>query len=112
MNMQNGIRGSVILMFETTKPFYMTRAVADELPVEHQQFILQYIFEHNQQLTDYLQIFEFYIENNQQWLVQRQEVPNRETTISVALTHAEATVSKVWLMDQGDHVMILFPEDY
>ncbi|MEL4024036.1 DUF960 family protein [Lysinibacillus endophyticus] len=99
-------------MFEPNKPFYMTRAVAQELPVEHQQFILQYIFEHHQQLTDYLQIFEFYIEKDQQWLVQRQEEPERETTIYVELTAAIPIERKVWVMDQVENVMILIPEDY
>ena len=110
--MQNGIRGSVILMFEPTKPFYMTRAISEELPVEHQQFILQYIFEHHQQLNDYLQIFEFYMENDQQWLIQRQEEPERETTIAIHLVETGPIHRKVWVMDQIDHVMILFPKDY
>lgn len=49
-------------MFESTKPFYMTRTVADELSYEHKQVIIKYLFEHYEQLTDYLQIFEFFIE--------------------------------------------------
>lgn len=109
--MQNGIRG-LILMFELTKRFYMTRAISEELPVEHQQFILQYIFEHHQLLSDYLQIFEFYIEIDQQWLIQRQEEPERETTIAIYLVETDPIHRKVWVMDQVDHVMILFPEDY
>jgi hypothetical protein len=99
-------------VFEKDKPTYMTRAIANELDKEHQQFILGYIFENGEQLTDYLQVFEFYIENNQQWLVQRQEEPNRETTIFVHLNQCKPITRKVWVMDQDDHVMILFPEDY
>ncbi|RKQ12140.1 DUF960 family protein [Ureibacillus endophyticus] len=99
-------------MFEPNKLFYMTRAIAEELPVEHQQFIVQYILKHHQQLTDYLQIFEFYIEDDQQWFIQRQEEPERETTIFVELTTARPIERKVWIMDQVDHVMMLFPEDY
>jgi hypothetical protein len=76
-------------MFEKDKPTYMTRTIANELDKEHQQFILRYIDENGEQLTDYLQIFEFYIENNQQWLVQRQEEPNRETTILTNLNDSE-----------------------
>jgi succinate dehydrogenase flavin-adding protein (antitoxin of CptAB toxin-antitoxin module) len=99
-------------VFEKDKPTYMTRAIANELDKELQQFILRYIDENGEQLTDYLQIFEFYIENNQQWLVQRQEEPNRETTILINLNDSEPIDRKVWAMDQGDHVMVLFPEDY
>lgn len=100
-------------MFEPSKPFYMTRAVADELSQEHQQFILQYIFEQYEQLTDYLQVFEFYVENDQQWLTQRQEQPNRETMIYIEPNITQSIHRIVWAMDQGSEgVIILFPEDY
>ncbi|MEK4530523.1 DUF960 family protein [Solibacillus sp. FSL K6-1554] len=90
----------------------MTKAIAEELSVEHQQFILKYIFEKYEQLSDYLQIFEFYIVDDQQWLIQRQEEPEQETTIYVEIETAVPINRKVWVMDQEDHVMILFPEDY
>lgn len=100
-------------MFERNKPRYMTRTVAETLSKEHQQFLLRYLDEKQERLTDYLQIFEFYVENNQQWLIQRQEVPNRETTIFVQLEEAEPIERTVWVMDQGlEGVIILFPEDY
>ncbi|ARD48838.1 DUF960 family protein [Sporosarcina sp. P33] len=99
-------------MFDPTKPFYMTRAIAEELSEEHQQFILQYIHQHHQHLNDYLQIFEFYIEDGEQWLVQRQEQPERETTIFVGLEETEPINEKVWVQDQQDYVIILYPQDY
>jgi hypothetical protein len=97
-------------MFENNKKRYMTRAVAEELSDEHQQFILAYIEENQKQLTDYFQIFEFYIEENQQWIIQRQEEPKRETTIYIDLKNAKQIERKVWVTDQVDH--IIFPEDY
>lgn len=103
----------MILVFERSKPRYMTRAVTEELSKEHQQLIIDYLEEKQELLTDYLQVFEFYVENNQQWLIQRQEVPNRETTIFVQLEEAEPIERTVWVMDQGSEgVIILFPEDY
>lgn len=99
-------------MFEKDKPIYKTRAIHDELSLEHQQFILQYVYHNQEKLTDYLQIFEFYVENNQQWLIQRQEEPERETTIYVDMKEAEAINEKVWVIDQQDHVIILYPNDY
>ena len=99
-------------MFEKNIKRYMTRAVADELSDEHQRFILTYIEENQKQLTDYFQIFEFYIEGNQQWLIQRQEEPERETTIFVGLKNAKPIERKVWVLDQVDHIMLLFPRDY
>lgn len=74
---------------------------------------MQFINKNHQQLTDYLQIFEFYIKNNQQWLIQRQEKPERETTIFVELLEETAINRKVWVMDQDNEgVIVLFPEDY
>lgn len=99
-------------MFETHKPIYMTKAVAEEMSEEHLYYIIQYLIEKIEQLTDYLQVFEFYIENGGQWLIQRQEVPERETTQFVDLKETKPIYRKVWVLDQHDHVMILFPEDY
>jgi hypothetical protein len=99
-------------MFEANKKIYMTRAVAKELSQEHHQFILRYIHENQEELTDYMQVFDFYVEGNQQWLIQRQEQPERETTILVQLHNSLPVNRKVWVMDQGDHVILLFPEDY
>ncbi|UGB30586.1 DUF960 family protein [Metabacillus sp. B2-18] len=100
-------------MFEVNKPMYMTRVVYEQLSKEHLDFILQYIYEQQPQLTDYLQVFDFYVEDNEQWLIQRQEVPNRETTIFVPIKESELIERKVWVIDQGQEgIMVLFPEDY
>ncbi len=74
----------------------MTRAVANELGHEHQQFILGYIHENQEKLSDYMQVFDFYVEGNQQWLIQRQEQPERETTIFVQLHNSLPVNRKVW----------------
>lgn len=99
-------------MFEDEKPKYMTRAVSEELSFEHKQFILKFIFINREKLKDYLQVIEFCIENNEQFLIQRQEVPKRKTKILLTLKETEPISKTVWVMDQNDHVMILFPEDY
>ncbi|WP_163151592.1 DUF960 family protein [Anoxybacillus sp. MB8] len=99
-------------MFERYKPRYMTRAVADRLSEEHVQFIFRYIDEKNERMTDYLQVFEFYVENNEQWLIQRQEQPERETTVFVPLKQATPIEQTVWVMDQRDYIILLFPSCY
>lgn len=99
-------------MFEKTKPIYMTLSISYELSEEHVQFILQYIKRHYVNMTDYLQIFKFYIEDDEQWLIQKQEEPIQETRILIKLLESEPIDRKVWVMDQVDHVIILFPEDY
>lgn len=100
-------------MFTSEKPIYVTRAIAEELPAEHQFFIYQYITEHYKKLTDYLQVFDFFIKDNQQWLTQRQEEPERTTTISMILQNDKPIHRTVWVMNQGeDGAIILFPSDY
>lgn len=99
-------------LFEDEKPRYITRAVGEELSIEHQQFIFNYIHEHKANMNDYFQIFNFYIENDEQWLIQMQEKPNRETTVFVPLKRSVPINRKVWIMDQVDHIIMLFPEDY
>lgn len=99
-------------MFEPTKPFYMTRAVAEELSAEHRQFIVSYLYECHNELTDYFQVFEFSITKKKQLLRQKQEQPQLETKIFVMLKETKSILRTVWAMDQLDHVMILFPEDY
>lgn len=99
-------------MFDNDKQIFVTKAIEEQLSDEHQFFIYLYMQEHHERLTDYLQIFEFFIENNEQWVIQRQEEPNRETTIAIKLEVANPINRKVWVMDQGEHIIILFPEDY
>ncbi len=99
-------------MFEADKPIYMTRSVSEELPDEHKHFIVRYLHECHEILTDYLQVFEFSITENKQLLRQRQEQPQRETQIFVTLKETKPISRTVWAMDKVDHVMILFPEDY
>jgi len=100
-------------MLGNDRPIIVTRAVAEQLSGEHQLFILKYLHEHQASMNDYLQVFEFYIENGEQWLIQRQEVPERETTVYVELENEPAIDRTVWMMDQGhDGLIILFPEDY
>ena len=99
-------------MYQSVQGYYMTRAVADELPGEHQQFILQYLVKQQKQLTDYLQVFEFYIENNEQWLRQRQEIPYREVIVEIKLNKAKPIERAVWSIVDDGYVTVLFPEDY
>ncbi|MFV2046290.1 DUF960 family protein [Metabacillus sp. YM-086] len=99
-------------MFEADKPIYMTRAVAEELPDELKYFIVQYLHGCHHNLTDYLQVFEFSNNQNKQLLRQRQEQPYRETQIFVPLKDNKVISRTVWAMDQVDHVLFLFPENY
>lgn len=99
-------------MFDQSKALYMTKTIAQELPTEHLHFIIDYLIKHQPKLTDYLQVFDFYVEQQQQWLVQRQEQPEREATIQVPLKESEPIEQTVWAIDQGtEGVLILFPKD-
>lgn len=99
-------------MYESVQGYYMTRAVADELSGDHQQFILRYLVEQQKQLRDYLQVFEFYIENDEQWLKQRQEEPPSETIVAVKLSKAKPIERTVWSIVDDRNVTVLFPADY
>lgn len=100
-------------MFNHDRQIFVTKAIAEQLSAEHQFFILKYIHEFSENMTDYLQVFEFYTEDDEQWVIQRQEVPDLETTVKVELDKEKAIDRTVWVMDQGpDGHLILFPEDY
>lgn len=99
-------------MYQSIKGYYMTRDVANELPGEHQQFILHYLVKQQKQLTDYLQVFEFYVENDEQWLRQRQEAPYREFILAVKLGKEKPIERTVWSIVENHCVTLLFPEDY
>ncbi|PIC95705.1 hypothetical protein CSV69_10215 [Sporosarcina sp. P26b] len=101
------------IMFSVDKPIYVTRAIAEELPGEHQLFIYQYFWNQQEVMTDYLQVFNFYIEDGHQFVIQSQEQPERETIMKVPLQKQEPIERTVWMMDQGeDGTIILFPNDY
>ncbi|MCE4049918.1 DUF960 family protein [Bacillus sp. Au-Bac7] len=99
-------------MFELQKDSYMTGTVKTELSQEHQLFILNYITRFHKQMTDYFQIFEFFVQGDHQWLLHRQEEPEIETLVKVDLQEALPISQKVWAMDEQDHIIILLPEDY
>jgi hypothetical protein len=90
----------------------MTSTVAEELSQEHQQFIVDFIYSHYTEMDDYLQVFEFYVKNNKQFLIQRQEEPRRKINFYMELKDSGPINRTVWVMDNHDHIILLFPEDY
>lgn len=94
------------------KSLYMTRAFAEEVPREYKQFLLEYLWKYSEEMTDYLQVFEFYTEGGKEYLRQSQEVPERSRTTAVELPGKVFYTRKIWLMDEGSHRIFLFPEDY
>lgn len=100
-------------MFSFDDEIFMTSTIARELPVEHQQFIYHYFKTRQEIMTDYLQIFQFYVQDEKQFLLQSQEQPERETIVEVPLQKEEPIEQTVWMMNQGeDGSIILFPSDY
>jgi hypothetical protein len=90
----------------------MTSNVAEKLSHEHQLFIVNFIFTHCKQMDDYLQVFEFYVKNNKQFIIQRQEEPRRKNNFHMELKDSRPINRTVWVMDNYDHIILLFPEDY
>lgn len=103
----------MIIIFSIDKPIYVTRAIAETFPAEHQLFLYQFFLNHHAIMTDYLQVFKFYAEEGNQFVIQSQEEPERETVIHMPLQEEKPIEVTVWMMDQGsDGTMILFPSDY
>ncbi len=48
--------------------------------------------------------------NNDSFSVKKN--PNEKQPLPFNLVKVEPIHRKVWVLDQGDHVMILYPEDY
>lgn len=100
-------------MFEPSKKMYMTRNISERLSGGHILFIVTYLHDNHATLSDYLQVFEFVIEESKQLLIQRQEEPKRESKFVVEIGGCNPINETVWAIDQGDEgVIILYPEDY
>lgn len=101
-------------MFRDKGKRFMTRAIAETVPVELQVLLWRLIdiqIEQGEKL-DYLQVFELENVAGKQKVVHRQEVPSRKGTIVISLTDAKPMTISVWCIDDGENQTMLFPSDY
>ena len=109
-------------MFKDKKVRYMTKAIQEEVPAAIQLALWGLIdarVEGNAEL-DYFQIFELSIseDGKEQIVLHRQEVPlwekKSQFVLSSPQTGSEVNpfTGKIWVLDQQEYQMMLFPSDY
>ncbi|MBC1499036.1 DUF960 domain-containing protein [Listeria weihenstephanensis] len=97
-------------------PKYRTRAVDAEIPFEIQDVLWQLftILKQSQKPIDYLHVFELSVEpeTQRQTIHHRQEVPKYKKTVHVTLTTTKPMHRTIWIIEEADYCMMLFPSDY
>lgn len=101
-------------MFDYNAERYMTRAIAEEVPLRIALHLWSLI---NEQIVkgvelDYIQVFELSANNKKQAIIHRQEIPKRESFWIIPLEDVEPIDRTIWCIDNGENQMMLFPEDY
>jgi len=61
---------------------------------------------------DYLQVFELSVQQGKQYIIHRQEVPERKREWVYQLKHTTPIGRTVWCIDSEDYQMMLLPSDY
>ena len=96
-------------MFKNQK--FITRGVSSEVSLLLQLFMWQCIEE--MPLTkDYLQVFEFTLEDGKQKIIHSQEEPEFKREYLLNLTDAPIFIGKIFVIDDGDHSTMLLASEY
>ena|SRR5699024_1733461 len=101
-------------MFSDKQKRYMTRMIAEVVHVEIQKILWDLIDEQrkNGLELDYLQVFELNAKDGEQYVVHRQEVPERSEKRVFQLKHTIPINQTIWCIDSDEYQMMLFPSDY
>jgi hypothetical protein len=101
-------------MFQSKTNRYVTRGVAEAVPVEVQLLLWSIIDEAvaNGTGLDYFQIFELQGEDHKLTVVHRQEVPEFSQVRVFLWSSKEIAERKIWIIDSGEYQTMLFPEEY
>ena len=91
---------------------YITKGVQERIPILLVLFIWETIDRGREERTlDYLQIFTFYVEDNQQKIKHEQEQPPYER-VYVCGEATTGIEEKVYVIDDGDHITMLLANEY
>lgn len=105
-------------MMAFNNPGYMTRGFQAEVPIETQLMIYDCLERTKQTLTvmDYLQVFKLdKVSSNGSYLqqvVHSQEVPPFEKTVYLTLPEDQIIITKIYVIDDGDHHTFLLASEY
>lgn len=103
-------------MFNNSR--YMTRGIQEEVGLDLQLLLWQLIDDCKGKgnTLDYIQIFELSTESVREHTVQvvlhRQEEPYYQSIHRLTAIVRPLNQTKVWVMDDGDHSTMLFPNEY
>lgn len=97
-------------------PKYKTRVIDAEIPFEIQDVLwhLFIILKQSQKPIDYLHVFGLSIEpkTQRQTIHHRQEVLKYKKTVHVTLTTTKPIHHTIWIIEEADYLMMLFPSNY
>jgi hypothetical protein len=103
-------------VIEMDKPCYVTAGIAHSLPEELQAIIwscFEVLKADRQEQMDYLQVFNLAAkEGSFQTITNNQEEPPMKKRFEINLTNAAPITEKIWVIDSGDYITMLFPHEY
>ncbi|ESU34153.1 hypothetical protein G3A_02475 [Bacillus sp. 17376] len=101
-------------MFEKDKPRYVTRQIASNVSVEIQVLLwrIMDVRRNNQEPLDYLQVFHLQRIGDMQMITNKQEQPPMEMVVRLKLKKSQPIDTTIWIIDDGSHCTMLFPNDY
>ena len=101
-------------MFEKDKPKYATQQIASSVSVEIHVLLWRIMDNrrNNQEPLDYLQVFHLQRNGDMQIITNKQEQPSMEKVVRLKLTESQPIDTTIWIIDDGSHCIMLFPNDY
>jgi hypothetical protein len=101
-------------MFEKGKPRYATQQITSNVSVEIQGILWKMLDSrrHNQEPLDYLQVFHLQKIGDMQMVTNKQEQPPMEREVRYKFKESQPIDTIIWIIDDGSHCTMLFPNDY
>lgn len=101
-------------MFKGNAQRYKSKMIDETIHIEIQKLLWNLIdIQSKEELElDYLQKFELRVNNGEQLITQKQEIPRRKLEWRFKLKHTVPIVQTIWCIDNGEYQMMLLPGDY
>jgi hypothetical protein len=101
-------------MFEMEKPRYANQQIASKVSLEMQElfWMLIDIRRDRRETLDYLQVVLLQRSSDVQVITNKQEEPPMAKVVSLRLKESKPIETTIWIIDDGSHCTMLFPNDY
>lgn len=101
-------------MFESKNNRFVTRGIAEEVPITTQIFLWSLIDDQvsSGKKLDYFQKFELKATERGQEILQSQEEPQWSQKVLLQLADLICLNKTIWVIDDVEYQTMLFPEDY